>query len=160
MEENILLQRYATALEKFKRTGYHPHPANLLAMLLLPEKDHFEPLMVCEGVFYKEYKQEIDNKIAKVEEDFKITKQEIIAFIEKKGIVADPDNLEEDKIWFVFHEGFGMMHGEMMYRPDQSDYQIYNYMNNKSKWYKMTDDGLREYPPSSIINKTKIKNLK
>ncbi len=49
--DNIFLEMYENALEEFKKSGYHPHPANLLSMLLLTEKDKFEILRVCEGVF-------------------------------------------------------------------------------------------------------------
>ena len=48
---------YEFYLDEFKNSGYHPHPANLLAMLILPEKNLFEPLKVCEGEFYKVYKE-------------------------------------------------------------------------------------------------------
>lgn len=51
--DNILLEMYENALEEFKQSGYHPHPANLLLMLLLTEKDKFEALRVSEGVFIR-----------------------------------------------------------------------------------------------------------
>lgn len=151
---NELLEMYERYLIKFKNSGYHPHPANLLAMLLLTEKDNFEPLKVCEGEFYKQYKQEIDNKIAKVIEDFNISNEEILSFIELNGIATDNNAFEEDKIWFVFADGFGIMHGEMMYRPNQEAYQIYNCMDNKFMLYKMTENGLDQYS-----YKEKIKSL-
>ena len=50
-----------------------------------------------------------------------------------------------DKIWFVFYKGFGTMHGEIMYRPNQTDFEIYNLMDHKSNMYKMTENGLEEY---------------
>lgn len=143
-DDNILLEMYENALEEFKKSGYHPHPANLLSMLLLAEKDKFEILRVCEGVFYRKYQSEIDSKISKVIEDFEISKQEIEAFIEAKGILVS--DFESDKIWFVFADGFGIMHGEMMYRPNKTGYQMYSCMDNKSKWYRMTEYGLEEYP--------------
>jgi len=34
------------------------------------------------------------------------------------------------------------MHGEMMYSSNQTDYQMDNCMNNKSKLYKMTEECL------------------
>lgn len=156
MENNILTKMYNNYLEKYKETGYHPHPANLLALLLLPEKDNYEPLKVCEGVFYKSYKEKIDEKISKVIEDFNITQEEIIAFIEAKGILTDDDTYEKDKIWFVFAPGFGIMHGEMMYRPAETDYQIYELMDNKKKLYKMTEEGLEEHTKTKGKNKYKI----
>lgn len=151
--DNILLEMYENALEEFKQSGYHPHPANLLSMLLLTEKDKFEALRVSEGVFYKKYKSEIDRKISKVIDDFEISQQEIEAFIEAEGVLVD--DFESDKIWFVFADGFGIMHGEMMYRPNQTDYQMYCCMDNKSKWYRMTEYGLDEY---SVKDKNKVLN--
>lgn len=140
---SILLEIYENALEEFKKSGYHPHPANLLSMLLLAEKDKFQPLRVSEGVFYEKYKSEIDSKIAKVITDFRISKREIEAFIEESGVIVD--DFESDKLWFVFADGFGIMHGEMLYRPNQTDYQMYSWMDNKSKWYKMSEYGLEEF---------------
>ena len=151
--DNILLEMYENALEEFKQSGYHPHPANLLSMLLLTEKDKFEALRVSEGVFYKKYKSEIDRKISKVIDDFEISQQEIEAFIEAEGVLVD--DFESDKIWFVFADGFGIMHGEMMYRPSQTDSQMYCCMDNKSKWYRMTEYGLDEY---SVKDKNKVLN--
>ena len=148
---NILLEIYENALNEFKESGYHPHPANLLSMLLLSEKDKFEPIRTSEGVFYEKYKDEINDKISKVIDDFKISDEEIEAFVEKEGVLVS--DFESDKIWFVFAEGFGVMHGEMIYRPNKTAYQMYSCMNNKSKWYKMTENGLEEY---QIENKNKV----
>lgn len=143
MTENILLETYEASLKEFYQSGYHPHPANLLAMLLLPEKDKFEPLHTSEGNFYRKYQSQIDSKISKVITDFKISDEEINAFIEACGILTT--DFEHDKIWFVFADGFGIMHGEMMYRPNQTEYQIYRLMDNQSVWYKMATYGLDEY---------------
>lgn len=145
MYENMgnLLELYNNSLEEFKQDGYHPHPANLLAMLLLPQKDRFEPLRVSEGVFYETYKAEIDSKISKVIYDFQISDQEIEAFMEEEGVLAN--NFDWGKIWLVFAAGFGVMHGEMMYRPNQTDSQIYDCMPNNFTLYKMTEHGLDKY---------------
>lgn len=156
----ILLEIYENALKEFKESAYHPHPANLLAMLLLAEKDKFEPLRCCEGVFYKKYKHIINDKIDKVISDFNMSNEEIEAFIEVNG--ASTGDFEFDKIWYVFAEGFGVMHGEMMYRPYETDYQMYSYINkipDKSKWYKMTENGLEVYPSNSknkILHKNNV----
>lgn len=144
---NILLEIYENYLAEYKRNGYHPHPANLLAMLLLPEKDTFEPLKVCEGVFYQTYQDKIDDKINQVITDFHITREELLAFIESEDILTDDDSFEEDKIWFVFAEGFGIIHWEMMYRPWKTSYQMYASMEHKSTLYRMTEEGLEEYLP-------------
>lgn len=43
--------------------------------------------------------------------------------IESKGVSTD--NYEQDKIWFVFCEGFGTMHWGLMYHRDWTPEQIY-----------------------------------
>ncbi len=154
-DSDKLLEIYQNSLNEFNKSGYHPHPANLLSMLLLSEKDRFKPLSVSEGEFYKKYKYVIDDKIAKVIADFRMSKEEIVAFIEKQGIVVD--DFESDKIWFVFAQGFGVMHGEMMYRSYQTAYQMYICMDNKSRWYRMTEGGLEErLPKSKVLNTRNI----
>ncbi|MBE6159121.1 MAG: hypothetical protein E7159_04790 [Firmicutes bacterium] len=140
---SVLKKLYELYLYEYKSCGCHPHPANLLAMLLLPEKDKFEPLMVSEGEFYQAYNEQIDSKIKKVVNDFNITNEEIIAFLELKGFCCE--DVEYDKVWDVFYDGFGIMHGELMYRPGESDYEMYNLMDNKFNMYKMTENGLEEY---------------
>lgn len=144
VNNSILLEIYQNCLINFQKNGWHPHPANLLAMLLLTEKENYKSLKVCEGVFYETYKNEINAKIEKVMGDFNISHEEIKMFIEMQNIMTDDESFESDKIWFVFADGFGIMHGEMMYRPNQTDYQMYSCMDNKSKLYKMTADGLEE----------------
>lgn len=125
-EEQIDLKTlYQNYLNEFKQTGIKPYPDRLLALLLLPEKDKYEPLKVSEGEFYRFYQQEIDEKINQVINDFQITKEDIINFIEAKGIFSCEENYESDKIWFVFSEGFGVMHGAIVYRPELSPEQIY-----------------------------------
>lgn len=142
--DNLLLELYDNALEQFRETGYHPHPANLLSLLLLAERDRFEPLKVCEGAFYEKYKSIIDCNIGKVINDFGISNDEIVAFIEMAGILTEDDDFEDDKLWFVFSNGFSVMHGEMMYRPEQTPYEMHSCMDNKNNLYKMTEDGLKE----------------
>lgn len=158
-ESNNLLEMYDAALKEYQTRGYHPHPANLLAMLLLPEKDKFEPLRDSEGKFYEYYKEEINSKIEKIITDFEISYWEIISFIERKGIYTPFDSFEHNKIWYVFAEGFGTMHWGIMYHPDQTDYQLYHTMDNKSMWYKMTPDGLEKYSTKRKNKKVKKKEI-
>lgn len=134
MEELKLAELYNQYLEHYKMTGEKEHPARLLSLLLLQEKDNYEPLMVEEGKFYSRYKKEIDIKINKVIKDFNITKEEIVAYI-KQTIIYDEANYEKDKIWFVFAEGFGNMHWGIMYRKDATAEEIYTacYGNKKAK---------------------------
>ena len=116
---------YNDYLTNYKRTGIKPYPDKLLALLILPEKDNYEPLMVEEGKFYEAYKKEIDAKIEQVIKDFNLTKEDVIRFIEQKGIYYKEEDYEEDKIWFVFAEGFGAMHWSLMYHPEYTPEQVY-----------------------------------
>ncbi len=140
-----LNELYKKRLLEYKETGKREKPDRLLAMLITPEKDNYEPLMVCEGEFYKAYKSEIDAKIAQVMEDFELTDEDIKEYIEEKGVSSD--NFEHDKIWFVFCEGFGAMHWALMYHPDKTPEEIYadifdsNDLNNEdSQEIKLTKD--------------------
>lgn len=125
MEDTVknLNELYKTCLEHYILTGQREHPSHLLAMLLLEEKENYKPLMVSEGEFYDHYKKQIDEKINQVIKDFKLTKEDIIQYIEENGVFYD--DYEEEKIWFVFCDGFGAMHGEMMYRPNQTPEEMY-----------------------------------
>lgn len=116
---------YNNYLIEFKQTGKHPHPAELLALLLISEKDNFLPLEVTTGELYQFYKEEIDAKIAQVTQDFQITKEEIIEYIEKT-VISYEKNYEQDKIWHVFCEGFGAMHHGIWYRPYNSQAKMYS----------------------------------
>lgn len=121
-----LQEIYDEYLRKYQETGVKPYPDKLLALLLLQEKDKYEPLKVCEGEFYKFYKKQIDEKIEKVINDFHITKEDIISFIEQKGICYREEEYENDKIWFVFAEGFGSMHWAIMYHPSHTPEKVYD----------------------------------
>ena len=114
---------YHACLNNYIVTGKREHPSHLLAMLLLPEKDKFEPLRVSEGNFYEYYKEQIDNKINQIMKDFQMYEEDIIEYVEEKGVCCD--DYENDKIWFVFAEGFGVLHGEIMYRPNQTPEEMY-----------------------------------
>ena len=74
---SILLEIYQNYLRDFQKNRCHRHPANLLVMLILLEKDNYKHLKFCEGVFYDTYKNEINVKIKKVIEDFNISHEEI-----------------------------------------------------------------------------------
>ena len=57
----------------YKRTGIKPYPDKLLALLILSEKDNYEPLKKSQGEFYEKYKDRINIQIDKVEKDFNFT---------------------------------------------------------------------------------------
>lgn len=118
-----LTDLYEEKLKDYQTNDRKEQPAKLLAMLLLPERDSYEPLMVAEGVFYREYQKKIDEKIDKVIQDFDITRDEMIQIVESKGILCE--DYEHDKIWFVFAEGFGAMHWGLMYHREWTPEQVY-----------------------------------
>lgn len=122
----ILEQLYNYKLMEYKLTGKRTRPDKLLAMLLLPQRDNYEPLKVEEGKFYNTYKEEIDKNINKVINDFEISRNDIINYIESKGVLCN--DYEHDKIWFVFSKGFGTMHWGIMYRQNNSSEEIYSEM--------------------------------
>lgn len=114
---------YNLKLLDYKINGYRDQPDKLLALLIIPEKDQYEPLQVCEGEFYEAYKDRIDKKIAKVERDFEITHDDIVAYVEAKGLYCE--DFEHERIWQVYHEGFGSMHWAIMYHPELTPEEIY-----------------------------------
>lgn len=126
MRTKNLNKLYNDDLIEFNQTGRHPHPAKLLALLLLPEKDNFFPMKTSSGEFYKFYKLEIDAKINQVIKDFHITKEEIIKYIEEQGICFSEENYEYNKIWFVFCNGFNALHWGILYHPNWHPEKIYS----------------------------------
>ena len=73
---------YNRYLEQYKSTKSrnHPHPSELLALLLLQDKDEYSVDKIPIGSFYKVYKTPIDAKIAKVISDFELTEDEIKSY--------------------------------------------------------------------------------
>lgn len=118
-----LKEMYQTKLSVFKKTGFKEEPANLLALLLLPERDQYEVLKIDEGNFYTKYKSKIDCKIKQVEEDFQFTIDEIIMKIESNNIIIN--DYENDKIWLVFYKGFQALQWGILYHNDWTPEKIY-----------------------------------
>lgn len=119
-----LIDVYNLALENYQSMGVRLEPDKLLAMLLLPRRDEFEAIKVAEGEFYKAYKEKIDEAIEQVIRDFELTEEDIIQYVEAKGVCCD--NYEHDKVWFVFAEGFGSMHWGLMYHKNKTPEEIFN----------------------------------
>lgn len=152
-----LKELYNYKLALYKQEGIREELDRLLALLLLSEKDNYEPLKVAEGVFYEKYKNEIDEKIKKVETDFELTKEDIIKYIEAEGMIVS--NYEDNKIWYVFAEGFGSMHWGNMYRKDSTAEEIYSEYFHSNEL--LTLEMMNKYP--NLYNEcleTKGKNLK
>lgn len=126
MKQITLKKLYQQYKEEFNRTAIHPHPAELLSLLLLPEKEKYPALSGNSGEFYQYYKKAIDKKIELVIVDFAISKKEIIEYIEKTGIFYKEENYEHDKIWTVFCHGFGVVQWGNMYHQDATPEQLHN----------------------------------
>ena len=77
------------------------------------------------GKFYNQYKEEINEKINQIIKDFDITKQEMIKYIEAKGIHHTEDQYEFNKIWYVFSEGFGAVLSTQIFHPEYTPEQAY-----------------------------------
>lgn len=125
-----LKELYQLKLYEYKNFGYKERPHKLLAMLLLDKLDKFEPLNKSQGEFYKKYKDIIDEAIKKVETDFQFTKKEMIEIIEETVIC---DNYKDDKIWYVFSEGFSVIDWCLRCRKDKTPEEIY------SEYYESDD---------------------
>ena len=116
---------YNEYLEKYQKTASRPYPDKLLALLLLQEKDNYEPEHLSNGSFYKKYKKEIDEKINKVIIDFNITKEDIINYIEQRGICYSEEEYEYLKTWFVFASGFTTVIGTQRWHPSYTPEEAY-----------------------------------
>jgi len=121
-----LKELYEQYKKDFNRTGLHPHPAELLALLLLPEKEKYPAISGNSGEFYRYYKEAINEKIEQVIVDFAISKKEIIDYIEKNGKKDEDGNYEMQKIWYVFSQGFGVVQWGNMYHPNATPEKIHN----------------------------------
>lgn len=124
--EKTLQEIYNDYLKKHQITGEKPYPDKLLALLLLQEKDTYRTITASSGKFYRDNKQRIDEKINQVINDFDLTKEDIISFIEQKGIYHEEETYERNKVWIVFEKGFGTMHWSIMYHRNYTPEQVYN----------------------------------
>lgn len=149
-----LLELYKLKLYEYKKTGLKERPCKLLAMLLLSEKDKYEPLKNSQGEFYKKYKTQIDIQIAKVERDFNFTFEDIVEDIEKTVVC---DNYEEQKIWFVFEDGFGALNWGLKYRDGKTAEEIYAEYYNNNELKKNYD--IEQKAIANDINVTELDKL-
>ena len=135
----------------FNKTAIHPHPAELLSMLLLPEKDKYPAITGVSGEFYQYYQEAINEKIDQVIVDFNITKKEIINYIEQTGIYYEEEKYDHYKIWYVFNEGFGVVQWGNMYHPAATPEKLHNDWSNYWK-RKPLPDYLFELPKAEQTN--------
>lgn len=157
---NIVYKQY---LIKFRKTGVHPHPSELLAILLFREKDALSTIecddelfrdiiRYTEDGFYGYHKNIIGEKIEKVIKDFSITKEEMIGYI---GKMSSDEWYENFKTWIVFAKGFVMVHSGIISHPDWSPERLYN--ASMRCWGKdcIPDDLIRE---ANVQSRTKKKH--
>ncbi len=160
-----LSELYRLKIMEYKLYGKKEKPDKLLAMLMLPEKDCYNQVGVT-GKFYQKYREPINKKIAQVERDFDFKPEEYVQIIEEKNIYIE--NLDEDKIWFVFCEGFAVVDWGIMYHNDETAEEIYTRMfgdellwNCTKKRYQFLSQeyahSLEEFP---YREKRKIKKAK
>lgn len=149
-----LLELYKLKLYEYKKTGLRERPCKLLAMLLLSEKNKYEPLENSQGEFYKKYKTQIDIQIAKVERDFNFTFEDIVEYIEKTVVC---DNYEEQRVWFVFADGFSALNWGLRYKEDKTAEEIYaEYYDNDDliKYYDLEQKAI-----ANGVNITELDSL-
>lgn len=142
-----MLELYNLKLNEYKEYGLRERPWKLLAMLLLSNKKEYEPLRNSQGEFYKKYKEKIDKEIKKVEADFNFSHDDIVKFIEETVVCED---YEDQKVWFVFAEGFEVLNWGLLYQQEKTAEEIYSQ-------YFDSDDLKKHY---DIEQKAIAKNIK
>lgn len=95
---------YIDNLRMYNETGLKPWLDEMLLILLLEEKDYFEPLKLTVIDFYKFYYRVINEKIMKIKKDFNLTEENIIEQKKLKGFSDDED------IFFFIEEVIGIIH--------------------------------------------------
>lgn len=111
---------YKQYLTNFKENGIHPHPSELLALLLLPNKDKYLSLTGNMDDFYNYYQEEIDKKIIQVMNDFDLEEEDIMEYA---NIFEERDNFDYKKS--VFANGIIVLQWGIMYHFDWSPEKIY-----------------------------------
>ena len=152
---------YDEYLEKHNQTGVKPYPDKLLALLLLQEKENYDPENLANGEFYKKYKYQIDEKINQVITDFHLTKEDITNFIEEKGIVLDENRYEHYKIWFIFCEGFVSVIWAERYHKSYSKEKAYDeFKGCFYKEIKKEPQNTRERTKKKVRERTRLNKLR
>ena len=145
MKQEKLSDKYTRYKNNFNQTGEHQHPSELLALLLLQEKDIYKSKEINPNTFefYLEHKESISEKIDQVIVDFAITKQEIINIIETNGIKYSEELYEEHKIWFVFANGIRVLQWGLINQPNLSPEKLHNVFSECWNPKKDKPKGLR-----------------
>lgn len=115
-----LEEQYKYYLNNFKNKGINPHPSELLALLLLPDKDKYLSLTGNVDDFYNYYQEEINKKIIQVMNDFDLEEEDIMEYA---NVFDDKDNF--DYKMTVFANGFIVLQWGIMYHSTWSPERIY-----------------------------------
>ena len=126
MKYKDLTELYNYYLIKFKENGIHPHPSQLLALLLLEDKDRYFPMQVPTIEFYSVYKEDINKKINKIITDFNLSKEKLDNYLEESGKYFFGDTYEDNIIWIIFFKGVNVMHKSIINNPNYNSIQLYN----------------------------------
>ena len=111
---------YKQYLNNFKENRIHPHPSNLLALLLLPDKDQYLSLTGSLEDFYNYYFEEIDKKIIQVMNDFDLDEEDIMEYA---YILGNDNNIDYKKQ--VFSNGVITLLWGIMFYQNLSSEEIY-----------------------------------
>ena len=126
MKHKNLTELYNYYLIKFKENGTHPHPSQLLAILLLEDKDKYFPMQVPTIEFNRVYKEDINRKINKIITDFNLSNEKLDNYLEESGKYFFGDTYEDNIIWIVFFKGVNVMHKAIIDNPNYNSIQLYN----------------------------------
>lgn len=122
-----LEEQYNYHLNQFKKNKINPHPAELLALLLLPNKDNYLSLTGNLSDFYNYYKNEINEKINQVMNDFDLTKEDIIEYTTILEFNEEEQfDYDKNSILHVFANGFRVVQWGVMFHPNWSPERIHN----------------------------------
>lgn len=125
-----LKKQYNDYLNELEQTGKHPHPSELLVLLLLPEKENYDFESGTLWHFYELYQEVIDIKINQVISDFNLTNEKIIDYIENKEFIGyQEEKYEYQKVMLIFGRGiealfWGVLNGSN-FKPEKI-YDMYS----------------------------------
>lgn len=145
-----LLELYNLKLNEFKETGLKERPWKLLAMLLLSEKDKYEPIINSNIELYKE----VNKKIAKIEKDFNLTNEDYDKFV---GYIEDIDDIREQNILDIFNAGIYALKYGISHMKKNTAEEIYSEYFDTDILKKNYD--IEQKAKANNINITTLNNL-
>jgi len=145
-----LLELYNLKLNEFKETGLKERPWKLLAMLLLSEKDKYEPIINSNIELYKE----VNKKIAKIEKDFNLTNEDYDKFV---GYIEDIDDIREQNILDIFNAGIYALKYGISHMKENTAEEIYSEYFDTDILKKNYD--IEQKAKANNINITTLNNL-